>query len=75
MLARLRRWWLRRSYREPQLLWTAHNPFGFTEVGYMTRTKAIRMVSQWGKISYVDSTQGIIFYDTHLGRGNTVAAE
>lgn len=59
--------------REPKRTWTAHNPFGFSEVGYMTRTKALATVAKWGKVNYVDEAHGLIFYDTHLGRDNSAS--
>lgn len=69
---RIRVWWYRRQLRKLSTrLWTAHNPFGFAEVGWMSRDKAIKTVGAWGRVTFVDDTNGIIFYDTHMGRDNS----
>lgn len=57
--------------RAPRREWTAHNPFGYFELGYYSREKAIAKVAKMGKVTFVDEPNGLIFYDTHLGRSES----
>lgn len=47
--------------------WTAKSPYGSVDLGTLTHSEALALVANLGRVSYVDTEHGLIFYDTQDG--------